>query len=111
MHDLYSIDELETISKKLKEYFSLDFEIGHVQAILNPDLPGQHHLNNLQLLLKNHNGKKHPKNWVRFSIDDQIDYINIVIKLQFIVASTMVLQLKNSVLSSLLQRLKGVFYE
>ena len=78
-HELYRIDELETISKKLKEYFSLDFEVDHAQALLNPESAGQHHPNNLQLLLKNHNGKKHSKNWERFSIDEQIDYINSAI--------------------------------
>ncbi|TEW49572.1 HNH endonuclease signature motif containing protein [Psychromonas algicola] len=109
IHELYRIDELETISKKLKEYFTLDFEVDHAQALLNPDSPGQHHPDNLQLLLRSHNGKKHSKNWVRFSVDEQIDYINSAIKLQSLVAPRMELQLEYSVLSSLLQRLKGIY--
>jgi len=108
-HELYRIDELETISKKLKEYFSLDFEVDHAQALLNPDSPGEHHPDNLQLLLKSHNGKKHSKNWARFSIDEQVDYINSAIKLQSLLAPRMDLKFEYSVLSSLLQRLKDVY--
>jgi hypothetical protein len=109
LHELYRIDELETISKLLKVYFALEFEVDHAQALLNPDTPGQHHPNNLQLLLKNHNGKKYSKNWPRFSIDEQVEYISTAIKLQEIVAQRLDIQLEKSVLNSLIQRLQEVY--
>jgi hypothetical protein len=64
----------------------LDFEVDHSQALLNPDSPGKHHPDNLQLLLKSHNGKKHSKNWERFSLEEQVEYITTAINLQKIVA-------------------------
>lgn len=100
---------MEAISKQIKTYFSLDFEIDHSQALLNTESPGKHHPDNLQLLLKNHNGKKHSKNWERFSFDEQVEYIATAIKLQEIVAQRLGIQLETSVLTSLIQRLKNVY--
>jgi hypothetical protein len=109
IHELYRIDELEAISKQIKTYFSLDFEVDHSQALLNPEAPGKHHPDNLQLLLKSHNGKKHSKNWERFSLDEQVEYITTAIKLQEIVAKRLNVQLEASVLASLIQRLKDIY--
>jgi len=109
INELYRIDELEAISRQIKTYFSLDFEVDHSQALLNPDAPGKHHPDNLQLLLKNHNGKKHSKNWARFSFDEQVEYIVTAIKLQEIVAERLEVKLDPSVLTLLIQRLKGVY--
>jgi len=108
-HELYQIDEMETISKQIKAYFSLDFEVDHAQALLNPESPGKHHPDNLQLLLKAHNGKKHSKNWERFSFDEQAEYIATAVKLQEIVAKRLDVQLESSVLALLIQRLKEVY--
>ncbi|WP_413693826.1 HNH endonuclease [Psychromonas sp. KJ10-2] len=108
-HELYRIDELEAISKQIKTYFSLDFEVDHSQALLNPDSPGKHHPDNLQLLLKSHNGKKHSKNWVRFSFDEQVEYITTAVKLQEIVAARLDVKLESSILALLIQRLKDVY--
>ena len=62
-NELYRIAEFENISKNLKQFFGLEFEIDHAQALLNEEQPGRHHPDNLQLLLKVHNGKKNKKNW------------------------------------------------
>jgi len=109
IQDLYRIDEMEVISKQIKTYFSLDFEVDHAQALLNPQTPGKHHPDNLQLLLKAHNGKKHSKNWERFSFDEQAEYITTAIKLQEIVAQRLGVQLESSVITSLIQRLKAIY--
>lgn len=74
----YRIEEIETISRQLNKFFSVDFEVDHATAILNPTESGNHHPDNLQLLIKAHNGKKNKKNWNRFTIDEQIEYINHV---------------------------------
>jgi len=50
----------------------LDFEVDHTQVLLNPHAPESHHSDNLQFLLKSHNGKKHSKNWERFSLEEQL---------------------------------------
>lgn len=105
----YRIEEIETISRQLNKFFSVDFEVDHATAILNPTESGNHHPDNLQLLIKAHNGKKHKKNWKRFTIDEQIEYINHVIALQTLIASRLGVSLVNDVLESLLERLAKVY--
>lgn len=105
----YRIDEFEAISRQLKTYFGLDFEVDHATALLNPKTPGKHHPDNLQLLLKTHNGKKNANNWPRFSFAEQKQYIEAAITLQSLVASRMNVQVETSVLISLINRLEAVF--
>ncbi len=105
----YRIDEFEAISRQLKTYFGLDFEVDHASALLNPKTPGKHHPDNLQLLLKNHNGKKNASNWPRFSFAEQNQYIEAAITLQSLVAVRMNVEVVSSVKDSLLQRLEAVY--
>ncbi len=83
--DLYRISEFENIQKAFKQFFSVDFEIDHAQALLNDTKQGDHYPDNLQLLLKYHNGKKSKKSWERFTFDEQVDYIKKTISLQSLV--------------------------
>lgn len=108
--DKYRIAEFETISKQLKQYFGLEFEVDHSAALLNKENPGQHHPDNLQLILKAHNGKKNNTNWERFSLEEQIEYIETAIKLQGIVASRFSIEMENEVLGSLIDRLSKVYF-
>ena len=105
----YRIEEIETISRQLNKFFSIDFEVDHATALLNPTESGSHHPDNLQLLIKAHNGKKNKKNWKRFTIDEQIEYINHVLALQTLIASRLGVSLVNDVLESLLERLAKVY--
>ena len=107
--DKYRIDEFEAISKQLKRYFGLDFEVDHAQALLNKEQPGIHHPDNLQLILKSHNTKKNSDSWPRFSIEEQVKYIESVIETQSIVAKRLGLELTPEVLESLLERLGKVY--
>ena len=72
---LYRITEFENIQKAFKQFFGLDFEIDHAEALLNSEKQGEHHPSNLQLLLKYHNGKKNKNSWNRFTFEEQEDYI------------------------------------
>lgn len=54
-------------------------------------------------------GKKHSKNWTRFSLEEQVEYIVTAIKLQEIVAERLEVKLDPSVLTLLIQRLKSVY--
>jgi hypothetical protein len=105
----YRAAELDAIAKQLKMYFGLDFEVDHAKALLNKVDPGQHHPDNLQLILKAHNSKKNIDNWDRFSIDEQIEYIESAIKLQQLVASRFNIEMVNEILGSLIERLKKVY--
>jgi len=107
--DKYRISEFETISKQLKQYFGLEFEVDHSEALLNKENPGQHHPDNLQLILKTHNGKKNNTNWKRFSLEEQIEYIKTAIKLQGIVASRFSIEMESEVLGSLIDRLSKIY--
>ncbi|MEH6543584.1 MAG: hypothetical protein V7721_06535 [Porticoccaceae bacterium] len=109
VHEKYRINEFEVISKQLKQFFELDFEVDHSEALLNPASPGSHSADNLQLLLKAHNGKKNNKNWPRFSFEEQADYIEVAIKLQGLVSSRFGIEMEPQVLGSLLNRLKEVY--
>lgn len=105
----YRIDEFEAISRQLKTYFGLDFEVDHATALLNPKTPGKHHPDNLQLLLKTHNSKKNASNWPRFSFAEQKQYIEAAITLQSLVAVRMNVEVVSSVKDSLLQRLEAIY--
>ena len=87
----------------------MDFEVDHANALLNPKAPGKHHPDNLQLLLKTHNGRKNANNWPRFSLDDQKQYIQAAITLQTLVASRMNVDVEAKVQASLLNRLETVY--
>ena len=82
----YRADEFKAISKLLKSFFDVAFEVDHAHALLNPESLGTHHPDNFQLLTKIHNAKKHNKNWERFTIDEQIVYVNSVVQTQNIIA-------------------------
>lgn len=105
----YRVSEFEAISAQLKSCFGLTFEVDHAQALLNSEKKGPHHPANLQLLLKSHNGKKNNKNWERFTVEEQIEYIDVAVKLQSIIASRLEFDMVNTVLESLKSRIKTVF--
>lgn len=105
----YRIEEIESISRQLNKFFGVDFEVDHATALLNPTESGKHHPDNLQLLIKAHNGKKNKNNWKRFTTDEQIEYIKHVLALQTLIASRLGVSLVNDVLESLLERLAKVY--
>jgi len=108
-HDQYREAEFETISKQLKVFFGLEFEVDHARALLNKNEPGSHHPDNFQLLLKAHNAKKNNDNWDRFSLDEQIEYIQTAINLQKIVAPRFSIDMEMMVLESLIKRLSSIY--
>ncbi|MBL7716609.1 MAG: hypothetical protein JNL01_14185 [Bdellovibrionales bacterium] len=105
----YRINELQAIIEQLKSFFNLDFEFEHAKAILNYKDPGKHHPDNIQLLLKTHNRIKSNDNWMRFSLDEQIEYIRAVVKVQKLIASRMGIDLHEDVINSIIERLKLVY--
>jgi len=108
-HDIYRISEFEDVAKKLKSFFGLSFEVDHAKALLSSDDRGEHHPDNLQLILKAHNSQKNNNNWNRFTFDEQVEYIAAAIKLQQLVASRFGDELDDNVLTSLISRLKNVY--
>ncbi len=96
--ELYRISEFENIQKAFKLFFGVDFEIDHAQALLNYDTQGEHHPDNLQFLLKYHNGKKNKNSWKRFSFEEQLDYIKQTIILQSLVADKFDIEIDNKIL-------------
>ncbi len=107
--EIYRITEFENIQKSFKQFFGLDFEIDHAEALLNKEKQGEHHPNNLQLLLKYHNGKKNKNSWDRFTFKEQEDYIKRSIDLHSLVADKFDIEIDNKILNSLLHRLKEVY--
>jgi len=107
--ELYRLDEFRNIQKSLKDFFGLDFELDHANALLDNNNKGEHHPDNIQLLLKFHNGKKNNKSWKRFSFAEQESYIKDAIQLQKNVADNFQLELNNDILKQLLVRLKLIY--
>lgn len=107
--EAYRIEEFESVSKQLKQFFGLEFEVDHAHALLNKEKPGSHHPDNLQLLLKVHNGKKYNNNWERFTIAEQTEYIIAAINMQKIIAPRFSIICDDSVLDSLISRLKAIY--
>jgi hypothetical protein len=89
----YRVSEFEAISAQLKQCFALSFEVDHAKSLLNQADPGPHHPDNLQLLLKAHNGMKNNHNWERFSVEEQIEYIEAAIKMQSLIATRLKIEL------------------
>lgn len=106
---IISVAEFEAIAKQLREYFGLNFEVDHAQALLNKDDPGSHHPDNLQLLLKAHNGTKNNKNWKRFSLEEQVAYIKAAIAFQALISERLGIDMVNTVLEALYSRLERVY--
>lgn len=109
IYELYRITEFENIQKAFKQFFGLDFEIDHAEALLNSEKQGEHHPSNLQLLLKYHNGKKNKNSWKRFTFDEQAEYIKKTIALHSLVAHKFDVEIDNKIYDSLLNRLKEVY--
>jgi len=107
--DVYRMGELENIQRAFKQFFGLDFEIDHAEALLSQEKQGEHHPENLQLLLKFHNGKKNNNNWKRFSFEEQSEYIKKAIELQSSVAQNFGIEISNKIMSNLLKRLKEIY--
>ena len=106
---LYRITEFENIQKAFKQFFGLDFEVDHAEALLNSEKQGEHHPSNLQLLLKYHNGKKNKNSWNRFTFEEQEDYIKKSVVLHSLVADKFDVEIDNKILESLLNRLKKIY--
>lgn len=109
IREVYRFDEFKNIQKAFKDFFSLDFELDHAQALLDHQKQGNHHPDNIQLLLKYHNGKKNNRSWKRFSYSDQENYIKDAIKLQSNVADKFEIELNNEILTQLFTRLKLIY--
>lgn len=105
----YRLDEFEGIISQLRQLFNLDFELEHAKALLNEKDPGLHHPDNLQLLLKSHNRMKSSDNWERFNISEQMKYIESAVTLQKMVSKRMGIEIDDSVIESILNRLKAVY--
>jgi hypothetical protein len=109
IYEIYRLDEFKNIQKAFKDFFCLDFELDHAQALLDRENQGSHHPDNIQLLLKYHNGKKNNKSWKRFNFEKQEIYIKDAIKLQSNVADSFDIELDNEILLKLLSRLKAIY--
>ncbi|WP_419782728.1 HNH endonuclease [Malaciobacter marinus] len=109
LKELYRLDEFRNIQKAFKTFFKLDFELDHAKALLNKQDAGEHHPDNFQLILKYHNGKKSNNNWKRFTIKEQIEYIEKAIELQNLLASRLDIVIDKAILDSILSRLKAVY--
>jgi hypothetical protein len=105
----YRLSEMKIIIGQLKSFFNLDFEFEHAKAILNATDPGRHHPDNIQILLKSHNRLKNSDNWERFSLEEQIEYIEAVVKVQKIVSAKMKVDIEEEVINSIIEKLKAVY--
>ena len=107
--DKYRLNELESITTQLRTIFHFSFELEHAKSLLNPDAPGRHHPDNIQILTKFHNRIKNKSNWKRFTIEEQIEYIKFAVSLQKIVSKKLSVDIEDNVIDQIIERLKKVF--
>ena len=105
----YRFDELDRIKKQLSIYIGVSFELDHAKALANKDQPGLHHPDNLQIIIKGHNGKKSDSSWERFTIEEQIEYLQTMVKAYEIIAKKNKMEVEASIINSLMERLKIVY--
>ena len=108
-YEKYRIEEIETVTKSLNKYFSLDLEVDHSYALFNDEKQGYHHPDNLQILTKSHNGKKSKKNWEKFKIEEQVEYIRTLITHQSLIYDKFSIDIEPEILDLLVNRLSKVF--
>ncbi len=104
----YRLEELENIMIQLNRYFSLNFELHHIYSLSSGKKEAKHHIDNLQLLTKEH--RLLAKNKLnRFSIEEQKAYIKRVIVLHMMINKQIDISLIDEVLEMLLERLGKVY--
>ncbi len=108
-YEQYRVRQFQNIADDLKYFGGLEFELDHAEALLNSEVQGGHHPDNLQFLQKAHNAKKSNKNWSRFTLEEQLDYIRAVVAVQSKVADRLGIKVDDSVLQDLLERLAKIY--
>ncbi|RDU68624.1 HNH endonuclease [Helicobacter brantae] len=106
--ELYRIKEFSDICSILKNKWGIIFEVDHAYA-LKGEKQGKHHPDNLQLLLKMHNGAKNNKDWTRFTFEEQEKYIRNIVETQKIICERMGSKIDDEVVDLLMMRLKAIF--
>ena len=108
-YDRYRLEEIYTITKDLNKYFNLNFEVDHAQALLNMENPGQHHPDNLQILIERRNRIKGSNNWDRYSIDKQEEHLRYHVADHLEEGDLLGVTGCNEILEALIHRLRLVY--
>jgi len=106
--DKYRLEELNSICKQLNKYFKLDFNLHHAESLSNSKKSGRHHVDNLQLLTREHSLLK-KDGAKKFSIEEQKAYIKRVISVHMMIDRTIDINLTDDVLEMLLDRLEKIY--
>lgn len=106
--DKYRLEELNSICAQLNKYFSLNFTLHHAQSLSKSKSSGRHHVENLQLLIKEHTAVKKDGSQ-KFSIEEQKAYVKRVISVQMMLDKSIDINLTDEVLEMLLDRLEKIY--
>ncbi|CAA6808487.1 MAG: Unknown protein [uncultured Sulfurovum sp.] len=103
----YRLEELLSIKEQLNRYFSLNFVLHHAYSLVHHK-QGKHHIDNVQLLSKEHallkkDGDK------KFSIEEQKAYIKRIISVHMMIHKHIDINLTDEVLEMLLDRLEKIY--
>jgi len=107
-YDRYRIEELNSICEQLNKYFKLDFNLHHAESLSDSKKSGRHHIDNLQLLTREHSLLK-KDGAKKFSIEEQKAYIKRVISVHMMIDRTIDINLTDEVLEMLLDRLEKIY--
>jgi len=111
LFDKYRTEEFYEIAKQLTKILNINIEVDHANAICGSQ-NGSHEVSNLQLLSREHNRKKHNKDWKRFSTEEQMEYLLALFEIQTLVDPAVKSQnLKEvyKIVKGLINRLELVF--
>ncbi len=109
VYDKYRLSEFEYIRNILNSVFNLDFDVDHAQAIANPDQPGSHHPDNLQIMTRRFNAVKNRKSWDRFSFEKQDKHIRHYAEHHLQHAKELGIDASQELLDLLIKRLEIVY--
>jgi len=107
--DKFRMTEFVDVISQLNKFFGTFFELEHAKSLMNKEDAGDHHPDNIQILLKTHNRSKSGKNWNRFSVEEQLDYISKVINVQKIISTKMGIEIDEEVLDMIFDKIKKIF--
>lgn len=105
-HENYRKKEFEKITKTLSKELHINFELEHAAPLKGG---GKDNPNNMQILIKAHNGKKSTSKWTRFTLEEQIDYIRALIDIQKNLEKKMGVKLNDKIIEMVIANLRNIF--
>ncbi len=102
----YRMKELKQIVSTLSKELHINFELDHAFPLKRG---GEGNPDNMQILMTAHNRKKSSTKWDRFTIDEQIEYIEAIIKIQKKIENKIKVKINDQNIDLTIKKLRACF--